>query len=324
MKLPRRQFLRVAAGTLTLPALTRIAKAQAYPVRPVRMIVGFSAGGNNDIYARLIAEWLSKQFGSSFLVENRTGASGNIGLESVVRATPDGYTLSVCGSSELRNEILFPDLKFSFMRDTAPVATIFQGMNVLVVNPAFAAQSVPELIAAAKASPGRISVASAGVGSTQHIFWELFRNMTGAPMVHVPYRGGAPALVDLMGGQVQVCFATMADAMEYIKAEKLRALAVTGAARHPGLPNVPAISEFVPGYEAIAWLGVLAPKATPASTIDALNKAINAGLADPKLKETIGTLGGTPFPSSPAEFGQFIMAENKKWGEVIRTANIKI
>ena len=324
MKLPRRSFLHLAAGAAALPAVSRIARAQTYPSRPVRLVVGFPAGGTNDIHARLIAEWLSKQFGRSFIVENRPGAAGNIGLESVVRAAPDGYTLGVCGSTELRNEILYNDLKFSFMRDTAPVATIFRAMNVLVVNPSLSVQSVPELIAAAKANPDAMTVASAGVGSTQHIFWELFRSMTGTRMLHVPYRGGAPALTDLLGGQVQVYFSTMADAMEYIKADKLRALAVTGATRNTALPDVPTIGEFVPGYEAVGWLGVLAPKDTPASTIDMLSKAINDGLADPKIKQTIAGLGGTIFASSPAGFVQFIAAENEKWGNVIRAANIKL
>ena len=324
MKLHRRNFLHLAAAAAALPAASRIARAQAYPTRPVRLVVGFPAGGTNDIHARLIAEWLSKRFGRSFIVENRPGAAGNIGLESVVRAAPDGYTLGVCGSTELRNEILYNDLKFSFMRDTAPVATIFRAMNVLVVNPSLSAQSVLELIAAAKANPDAMTVASAGAGSTQHIFWELFRSMTGTRMLHVPYRGGAPALTDLLGGQVQVYFSTMADAMEYIKAGKLRALAVTGATRNTALPDVPTIGEFVPGYEAVGWLGVLAPKDTSASTIDMLNKAINAGLADPTIKQTIAGLGGTIFASSPAGFGQFIAAENEKWGKVIRAANIKL
>jgi tripartite-type tricarboxylate transporter receptor subunit TctC len=324
MKLPRRKFLHLAAGAAALPAASRFAWAQAYPSRPVRLIVGFPAGGANDIHARLIADWLSKQFGRSFIVENRPGAAGNIGLESVVRAAPDGYTLGVCGSTELRNEILYNDLKFSFMRDTAPVASMMLAMNVLVVHPAFSVQSVPELIAAAKANPDAMTVASAGVGSTSHIFWELFRSMTGARMLHVPYRGGAPALTDLLGQQVQVYFSTPADAMEYIKTDRLRALAVTGATRAQALPNVPTIGEFVPGYEAVGWLGVVAPKDTPAAIIDMLNNAINAGLADPKIKQTIADWGETVFASSPAEFGKFIAAENEKWGKVIRAANIKL
>jgi tripartite-type tricarboxylate transporter receptor subunit TctC len=304
--------------------VSRLARAQAYPSRPVRLVVGFPAGGTNDIHARLIADWLSKQFGRSFIVENRPGAAGNIGLESVVRAAPDGYTLSVCGSTELRNEILYNDLKFSFMHDTAPVASIMLAMNVLVVHPAFSAQSVTELIAAAKANPDAMTVASSGLGSTPHVFWELFRSMTGARMLHVPYRGGAPALTDLLGQQVQVYFSTIADAMEHIKAGRLRALAVTGATRTQALPDVPTIGEFVPGYEAIGWLGVVAPKDTPPAIIEMLNKAINAGLADSKIKQTIVDWGETVFASSPAEFGRFIAAENEKWGKVIRAANIKL
>jgi len=250
-------------GAPALLAVSRIARAQAYPARPVRIVVGFPAGGTNDIHARLIADWLSKQFARSFIVENRPGAAGNIALESVVRTAPDCYTLSLCGSTELRNEILYNDLKFSFMHDTAPVASIMLAMNVLVVHPASSIQSVPELIAAAKANPDAMTVASSGPGSTPHVFWELFRSMTGTRMLHVPYRGGAPALTDLLGQQVQVFFATIADAIEHIKAGRLRALAVTGATRTPALPDVPTIGEFVPGYEAIGWLGVVAPKTYP-------------------------------------------------------------
>jgi tripartite-type tricarboxylate transporter receptor subunit TctC len=311
-------------GAPALLAVPRIARAQAYPARPVRIVVGFPAGGTNDIHARLIADWLSKQFARSFIVENRPGAAGNIALESVVRTAPDGYTLSLCGSTELRNEILYNDLKFSFMHDTAPVASIMLAMNVLVVHPASSIQSVPELIAAAKANPDAMTVASSGPGSTPHVFWELFRSMTGTRMLHVPYRGGAPALTDLLGQQVQVFFATIADAMEHIKAGRLRALAVTGATRTPALPDVPTIGEFVPGYEAIGWLGVVAPKDIPAAIIEMLNKAINAGLADAGVKQTIVDWGETVFPTSPAGFARFIAAENEKWGKVIRAANIKL
>ena len=324
MKPPRRKFLQLAAGAAALPAASRIAWAQAYPSRPVRLVVGFPAGGTNDIHARLIAEWLSKHFGRSFIVENRAGAGGNIGFESVVRAAPDGYTLSVCGSTELRNEILYNDLKFSFMHDTAPVASIMLAMNVLVVHPASSVHSVPELIAAAKANPDAMTVASSGLGSTSHVFWELCRSMTGTRMLHVPYRGGAPALTDVLGQQVQVYFATPADAMEHIKSGRLRALAVTSATRTPALPDVPTIGEFVPGYEAMGWLGIVAPKDTPAPIIEVLNQAINAGLADAKIKQTIVDWGETVFASSPAEFGKFIAAENEKWGRVIRAANIKL
>jgi tripartite-type tricarboxylate transporter receptor subunit TctC len=320
----RRQFLRLAAGAAALAAPARTARAQAYPSRPVRVVVGFPAGGTNDIHARLIAEWLSKQFGRSFIVENRPGAAGNIALESVVRAPPDGYTLSLCGSTELRNEILYNDLKFSFMHDTTPIASLTLAMNVLVVHPAFSVHSVPELIAAAKANPDALTVASSGVGSTPHVFWELFRSMTGARMLHVSYRGGAQALTDVLGRQVQVYFATIADAMEHIKAGRLRALAVTGATRTPALPDVPTVGEFVPGYEALGWLGVVAPKETPAAIVGTLNATINAGLADAKINETITDWGETVFASSPDEFAAFIAAENAKWSKVIQAANIKL
>jgi len=324
MKLPRRTFLHLAAGAAALPAVPRMARAQAYPARPVRLIVGFPAGGSNDLHARLIAEWLSKHFGRSFIVENRAGAAGNIAAEAVVRAAPDGYTLSLCGSTELRNEILYSDLKFSFTRDLAPVAGLMLGPQVLVVHPAFSARSVPELIAAARANPDTLTVASSGVGSSPHVSWELFRSMTGTRMLHVPYRGGALALTDLLGQQVQLYFSTIADAVEHIKAGRLRALGVTSARRAPALPDIPAIGEFVPGYEAVGWLGVAAPKDTPAALIDLLNTAINAGLADPKIKQTIAEWGETAFTGSPADFARFIAAENQKWDKVIREANIKL
>jgi tripartite-type tricarboxylate transporter receptor subunit TctC len=324
MKLPRRNFLHLAAGAAALPTISRIARAQAYPTRPVRIIVGFPAGGTNDVHARLIAEWLSRQFGSSFVVENRPGATGNIATEAVVRAAPDGYTLHVCGSTELRNEILYQDLKFSFMRDTAPVASMTRTLLVLVVHPSFSARSVPELIAAARANPDAITVASPGVGSAPHASWELFRSMTGTHMLHVPYRGGAPAITALLSQQVQVYFANIAEAMEHIKAGKLRALAVTGAARTPALPDVPTIGDFVPGYESLGWLGVVAPRDTPASIIDTLNQTINAGLADPKIKQTVADWGEVVFSSSPSEFGKFLAAENEKWGKLIRAAGIKL
>jgi tripartite-type tricarboxylate transporter receptor subunit TctC len=324
VKLPRRKFLHLAAGAAAIPALSRTALALDYPTRPVHLIVGFPAGGTNDVHARLIAQWLSKQFDRAFVVENRPGATGNIALEDVVRAAPDGYTLSVCGSTELRNEILYTDLKFSFMRDTTPVASIHWAPLVVVVHPAFPARTLPELIAAAKATPNGITVASPGVGSAPHVAWELFRSMTGIEMLHVPYRGGAPAMIDLLSQQVQVYFANTAEAMENIKAAKLRALAVTGAVRTPALPNVPTVGEFVPGYEALGWLGVVAPRNTPAAIVDTLNKAVNAGLADPKLKQTIADWGENVFENSPAEFGKFLAAEHEKWGKVIREANIKL
>ena len=320
----RRQFLHLAAGAAALPVMSRIARAQAYPSRPVRIIVGFPAGGVNDIHARLIAEWLSRHFGRSFIVENRAGATGNIATEAVVRAIPDGYTLHLCGGTELRNEILYNDLKFSFMRDTAPVAGLAYVPLVLLVHPSFSARSVRELIAVAKANPDAMSVASPGVGSAAHVTWELFRSMTGTRMVHVPYRGGAQALTDLLGQQVHVYFSTIGDAMEHIRAGKLRAVAVSTVVRVPALPDVPTIAEFVPGYESVGWLGVVAPKNTSDAIINVLNNAINAGLVDPKIKQTIADLGETVLAVSPAEFGKFIANENEKWGKVIRTADIKL
>jgi tripartite-type tricarboxylate transporter receptor subunit TctC len=324
MKLPRRRFLHVTTGAAALSALSRMARAQTYPMRPVRIIVGFPAGGTNDIHARLIAEWLTRQFASSFVVENRPGATGNIATEAVVRAAPDGYTLHVCGSTELRNEILYQDLKFSFMRDTAAIASMTRAPLVLVVHPAFSARSVTELIAAARANPDTITVASPGVGSAPHISWELFRSMTSTRMLHVPYRGGAPAITDLLSQQVQVYFANIAEAMEHIKAGRLRALAVTGPARTSALPDVPTIGDFVPGYESLGWLGVVAPRDTPAAIIDTLNQAINAGLADPKITQAIAGWGEEVVASSPLEFGKFLAAEHDKWGKVIRAAGIKL
>jgi tripartite-type tricarboxylate transporter receptor subunit TctC len=298
--------------------MSRIVLAQAYPTRPVRIIVGFPAGGTNDIHARLMAEWLSRQFGPSFVVENRPGA------EAVVRSAADGYTLHLCGSTELRNEMLYQDLKFSFIRDTAPVASLSLNPLVLVVHPSFSARSVPELIAAARASPDAITVASPGVGSAPHVSWELFRSLTGTRMLHVPYRGGAPAITDLLSQQVQVYFANIAEAMEHIKGGRLRALAVTSAARTPALPDVPTIGDFVPGYESLGWVGVVAPRDTPAAIIDTLNQAINAGLADPKIRQTIVDFGEIVFAGSPAAFAKFLAAEHDKWGKLIRAAGIKL
>jgi tripartite-type tricarboxylate transporter receptor subunit TctC len=290
----------------------------------VRLIVGFPAGGPNDIHARLIAEWLSRQLGRPFIVENRPGAAGNIAAEAVARGMPpDGYTLLLASATDIRNEILYTDLRFSFMRDMLPVGSMAVGPLVLVVHPSFSAQSVPELIAAAKSKPDSLTVASAGVGSGQHLSWELFRSITGARMVHVPYRGGAPAMTDLLGQQVQVYFATISDAMEHLKAGKLRALAVTSATRAKALPNVPTVGEFVPGFEAVSWFGVVAPRQIPAAIAEVLNLRINAGLADTKIKETIVNFGEIVFAGSIAENSRFVSDQNEKWGAVIRTAGIK-
>jgi tripartite-type tricarboxylate transporter receptor subunit TctC len=323
MKLPRRNFLHLAAGAAALPALSRFAQAQAYPSRPVRWIVGFAPGGSGDILARLLGQWLSERLGQPFVVENRPGANGNIGTEAVVRASPDGYTLLMVGGWNAINATLYDKLSFNFSRDIAPVAGIVRALNVMVINPSFPAKSVPEFIAYAKANPGKISMASAGIGSGPHLYGELLKIMAGVEMVHVPYRSGGPALTDLLGGQVQVYFASTVASIEYIRAGRLRALAVTTAMRSDALPGIPTMGEFVPGYEASTWYGVGAPKATPAEIVDKLNKEINAGLADPKMQARLADFGGTPLVVSPADFGKHIAEETEKWGKVIRALNIK-
>ena len=323
MTLPRRQFLHLAAGAAALPAVSRFAWAQTYPSRPVRMIVGFAAGGATDILARLIGQWLSERLGQPFVIENRPGAGSNIATEAVVRAPPDGYTLLLVGSPNAINATLYDKLNFNFIRDIAPVASIIRGALVMVVHPSVPAKTVPEFIAYAKANPGKINMASGGIGGITHIAGELFKMMAGVDMVHVPYRGVAPALTDLLGGQVQVIFANLAPSIEYIRAGKLRALAVTTATRSEALPDIPTVGEFVPGYEASSWFGVGAPKNTPAEIVDKLNKEINAGLADPKIKARLADLGGTVLGGSPADFGKLIAEETEKWGKVIRAANIK-
>jgi tripartite-type tricarboxylate transporter receptor subunit TctC len=323
MKLPRRAFLLLAASGAALPAVQQSAWAQSYPTRPVRILVGFPPGGTNDIHARLAAQLLSKRLGAQFIVENRPGAGGNLAVETVLRAAPDGYTLLLASAPDSYSAALYDNLKFNFARDVAPVASIDRGAGILVVHPSFPARTVPELIAYAKSNPGKVAVASAGVGSAPHIYWELFRSMTGANMLHVPYRGGGPALTDLLGGQVQVMFATLASSIEYVRSEQLRGLAVTSDARADALPDVPTVGEFVPGYEAAGWMGIVAPKNTPAEIIDKLNKAINAELAEPKMKVRIANLGSTVFASSPSDFGKFIVEFTDKWSKVIRAANMK-
>ena len=324
MKLPhRRQFLHLAAGAAVLPAVSRFARAQAYPSRPVRLIAGFPAGGVVDLYARLISQWLSERLGQQFVVENRAGAGGNLAVEATIKAPPDGYTLLMIGSNNAWNVALYDNLNFSFTRDIAPIASIYRAPAVLVVHPSFPAKSVPALIAYAKANPGKINMASGGVGSAQHVYGELFKMMTGVDMLHVPYRGGGPALTDLLAGQVQVMFDTMATSIEHIRAGKLRPLAVTGATRAEVLPNVPPVGDFVPGYEGTGWQGVGAPRNTPAEIIDKLNQEINAGLADPKMKARLADLGGDVLALSPADFGKLIANETEKWGKVIRALDIK-
>jgi tripartite-type tricarboxylate transporter receptor subunit TctC len=323
MKLPRRRFLHLAAGAAALPLACRSAWAQNYPTRPVRIVVGFAAGGPNDIIARLIGHWLTERLGQPFIIENRPGAATNIGTEAVVKSPPDGYTLLLAGSPNAINATLYDKLNFNFMRDIAPVATISRTTFVMVVNSSIKAKTVPEFIAYAKANPGKINMASSGTGSPSHVSGELFKMMAGVDMVHVPYRGGAPALTDLLGGQVQAYFSPMSGSIEYIRAGRVRALAVSTATRSEALPNIPTVGEFVPGYEASGWLGISAPKATPAETVDQLNKAVNAGLVDPKIQAQLADLGTPALAGSPADFGKLIAVETEKWAKVIRAANIK-
>jgi tripartite-type tricarboxylate transporter receptor subunit TctC len=323
MKLPRRNFLHLAAGAAALPAVSRVAQAQTYPTRPVRIVVGYAAGGPADIVARLIAQWLSERLGQPFLVENRTGAATNIATEAVVRAPADGYTLLFVNAANAINTTLYEKLSFNFIRDIAPVANVVRVPNVIAVHPSFPAKTVPELIAHAKANPGKISMATAGNGSTSHIFGELFKMMAGVNLVAVPYRGGGPALIDMLSGQVDVIFVPTAASIEYVRAGRLRPLAITSATRLEALPDLPPVADFVPGYEASSWAGVGAPKATPAEIVDKLNTEINAALADPKMKARLADLGGVVLPGSPADFGKFIADETEKWGKVIRAANIR-
>jgi len=323
MTLPRRQFLHLAAGAAALPAVSRIARAQTYPSRPVRIIVAVAAGGTSDILARLMGQRLSDRLGQPFVIENRPGAGGNIATEAVVRAPADGYTLLQVSAAAAINATLYDKLNFNFIRDIAPVASIDREPLVMVVSPSVPARTVPEFIAYAKANPGKISMASAGNGTPSHVSGELFKMMAGVNMVHVPYRGGGPALVDLLGGQVQVMFASMSSSIEYVRTGKLRALAVTTVMRSEALPQIPTVSDFVPGFEATFWAGLGAPKNTPADIVDKLNKEINAGLVDPKLKARLAELGVTALPGSPADFAKLIADETEKWGKVIRAANIK-
>jgi tripartite-type tricarboxylate transporter receptor subunit TctC len=307
----------MAGGAAALP-LARPAMAQAYPARPVRVIVGFPPGGPTDIAARLIGQWLSDRLGRQFVIENRPGATGNIGTEAVVNAAPDGYTLLVAAASNAINTTLYRKLSFVFHRDTAPVAAIIRVPNVIEVTPSLPARTVPEFIAYAKANPGRINFASGGNGTSQHVSGELFKMMAGVDMLHVPYRGSAPALTDLIAGHVQVMFDAVSSSIAYIRAGQVRALAVTTATRLEALPDLPTVGDFVPGYEASAWFGVCAPRKTPADIVDRLNREINAALADPAMKTHLADLGGTPLPGSPADFGDLIVAETEKWAKVVK------
>jgi tripartite-type tricarboxylate transporter receptor subunit TctC len=323
MKLPRRQFLHLAAGAAALPAVSRIAWAQAYPTRPVRLIAPVAPAGAGDILARLMGQWLSERLGQPFIIENRPGGGNNIGTEAVVRAPADGYTLLLAGTPNTVNVTLYEKLNFNFIRDIAPVAGVIRGSFVMVVNPSVPAKSVPEFIAYAKANPRKLNMASAGNGTASHVAGELFKMMAGVDMVHLPYRGGGPALNDLLGGQVQVMFPTTVSSIGYIRSGRLRALAVTAATRSEALPDIPTVGEFVPGYEASNWFGVGAPKATPAEIIEKLNKEINAGLADRKLNARLADLGGDVLALSPADFGKFIADETEKWAKVIKFAGVK-
>jgi tripartite-type tricarboxylate transporter receptor subunit TctC len=323
MKFPRRELLRVAAAGVALPVLARIARAQSYPSHPVRIIVGFAAGSTSDILARLIGQWLSLRLGQQFIVENRPGAGGNVGAETVVNASADGYTLLMVPPAVAANPTLYQHLSFDFLRDTSPVAGVVRVPNVVEVNPSVPVKTIPELIAYAKANSGKVSFASAGIGTASHLAGQLFNTMTGANLQHVPYRGDGPAMADLIGGQVQVGFATMTASIGHIRADRLRPLAVCTINRSEALPDIPTVAEFVPGFEASSWFGIAAPKATPAEIIERLNRETNAGLADPMIKTRLSDMGGMLLSGSPADFGKLIAAETKKWGQVIRAANIK-
>jgi tripartite-type tricarboxylate transporter receptor subunit TctC len=323
MKLPRRQFLHLAVGAAALPAVSRMARAQAYPTRPVRMIIGIVPGSGPDIVGRLVGQWLSERLGQPFVIENRPGAGTNIAAEAVVRSPADGYTLLLAATSNAVNATLYDKLSFNFIRDIAPVASISRETFALEVNPSFPAKTVPEFIAHAKANPGKLSMASAGSGTGPHMAGELFKMMAGIDLVHVPYRGSAAALTDLIGGQVDVTFGPLSSSIQYVRAGKLRALAVSSASRSDALPDIPTVGDFVPGYEATGWFGIGVPRGTPAEIIDKLNAQINAALADPKIKARLADFGGTPLPGSPAQFGKLIVDETEKWGKVIKFADIK-
>ena len=323
MKLLRRRFLQLTAGAVALPAMSRMARAQAYPSRPVRIIVGFAAGGATDIQARLMGQWLSDRLGQQFIIENRAGASGNIGTEAVAKAPADGYTLLQIVTPHAINAALYTNLNFDFIRDIAPVCCVARLAYVVVVHPSVPATTIPEFIAYAKANPGKVNYGSAGAGTPQNIACELFKMMAGVNLVHVPYRGGAPATTDLVGGHLQVIFCPVSECIEHIKSGKLRALAVTTAARMNALPDVPTVGDFVPGYEASGFAGIGVPRNTPADIIDLLNKELNAGVADATIRSRIAELGGTPLGSSPAAFGTILSEATEKWAKVIKFAGIK-
>jgi tripartite-type tricarboxylate transporter receptor subunit TctC len=323
MTLPRRKFLHLAAGAAALPAVSRIARADTYPSHPVRILVGFAAGSTTDILGRLIGQWLSQRLGQQFVVENKPGAGGNVAAEEMIKSTPDGYTLYMVPPAVAANAALYPHLNFVFLRDATAVAGVVRVPNVAEVNPALPVKTIPELIAYAKANPGKLSFESAGIGTASHLAGQLFNAMTGANMQHVPYRGDGPAMVDLIAGQVQVGFATMTASIGHIRSGQLRALAVTTLTRSDALPGVPTVAETVPGFEASSWFGIAAPKGTPADVIALVNRETNAGLADPTIKARLDDMGGMALTGSPADFGKLIGDETEKWGKVIRDAGIK-
>jgi tripartite-type tricarboxylate transporter receptor subunit TctC len=324
MKLPRRRFLRLAAGAAAITAVSRGARAQSYPSRPVRIVVGFAAGGTGDILARLVGLWLSERLGQPFVIENRPGGGTNIATEQVLRATPDGYTLLLVAPANAINATLYEKLNFDFMREMEPIAGIIRFPNVVVVHPSLPIKSIPELIAYAKANPGKLNMASSGNGSTIHMSGELFKMLTGINMQHVPYRGGAPALTDMLSGQMHVMFDNLPTCAEHVKAGKLRGLAVTSTTRSDVLPDLPTVADFLPGYEASAWYGVAAPKNTPPEIVDRLNKAINEILADPKAKARFTEIGAILLPGSAADFGKLVADETEKWGKVVKFAGAKV
>jgi tripartite-type tricarboxylate transporter receptor subunit TctC len=324
MTLPRRKFLHLAMVAAALPAMSRLARAQAYPTRPVRLIVGAAGGSSPDIFARLIGQWLSEHLGQPFVIDNRPGAGGNIAFEAGARSPSDGYTLILASTSAAINATLYEKPNYNFIRDIAPVAAIARGPQVLLVNPSVPAKTIPEFIAYAKANPGKLNMASAGIGTPGHLSGELFKMMAGVDMVHVPYRSGAPAQTDLIGGQVQVMFISPVGLIEYVQAGKLRALAVTTATRSDVLPDLPMAGDFVPGYEASTWWGIGGPKNTSAEIVDKLNKEINNALVDPKIKSRLATLGGSALALSPAEFGKLIADETAKWAQVVKFSGAKV
>ena len=324
MKLPhRRQFLHLAAGAAALPAAARGARGQSYPSRPVHWIVGYTPGGGNDIFARLMGQWLQERLGQPFVIENRPGAGSNIATEAVVNAPPDGYAILLANFANASNASLYANLKFNFIRDIAPIAGIVRVPNIMLVNQSLPVKTIPEFIAYAKANPGKISMASAGIGSTGHLAGELMKMAAGIDFVHVPYRGNAPAMTDLLSGQVQILFASLPSSIEYVRAGKARGLAVTTAMRTAAAPDLPAIAEFVAGYEVSSWYGIGAPRNTPSDVIDTLNKAVNAGLADPRLKKQLDDQGGIDMAGTPADFGRLIADETEKWAKVIKLSGIK-